>query len=493
MICPARVPLAGWRHYDARAVKLHHLVAGASVGLVVPVLVVPGCESILGLDGYRGAAEELCDLYEQCYGTGTFGACLEHVRAQLEDAPGEEVTTWLTAFGSEDCLASCGAARECLDLDPICGDASFGCSVDEQCCGFTTGLGACFEQQCCKDDGAECADDAECCGQVCTTPPNGSVETCGGIECADVGEACENDPDCCTEVCSEESGTCAPACLDELGAACQLDIECCSRLCRDGQCTCAEAGAPCQSGANCCGGFCGEDGTCKEDCKLSGAPCEGGGECCSADCLAGECCGGVGDSCESDAGCCGQNCLLGECACSRRGEGCIEKDDCCPLAGECEDGVCTCADANEPCESIGDCCTGVCSDGSCQCALKGDPCEGDGDCCSDECESGACSCRTFGEDCSDDANCCSSRCGGGECCAMPASCDDATASDACVAQEAPLSPNCFATTVRACIFTVCSDHPECCCTAWDQSCVQAYKMTNCANAAGGACNADPVG
>jgi len=489
----ARVPLDAHRVYDARDVKLLHWIAGGAVVAVLPVFALPGCESLLGLDGYRGAATELCELYEQCYGTDTFSECLDHVDAQLERAEAGEVTAWLTKFGSEDCLESCGVARSCLDLDPVCGNSSFGCAVDEQCCGFTTGLGGCLDAACCKDDGAECGEDAECCGQVCAAPPGSSVETCGGVVCANTDEACEQDPDCCTDVCNPDTGLCAPTCIDQLGAACSEDIDCCSRSCQDGECACVGAGEPCDSGANCCGGFCGDDGTCKEDCGLSGVSCDSGDGCCSGDCLGGECCGGSEDSCQSDAECCGQNCVLGECACSRKGAGCLETADCCPAAGQCVDDVCVCAGPDELCSSVLGCCAGLCLDGSCRCARNEEPCEGEGDCCSGVCASGTCTCLDAGADCGEDADCCSDRCFAGSCCVTPPACGN-DAFGPCNTHETPLNPPCLPNVVRACVVTVCSNMPSCCCNLWDQTCVQAYEMTACgASAATGCDKTDPAG
>lgn len=208
-----------------------------------------------------------------------------------------------------------------------------------------------------------------------------------------------------------------------------------------GECApaCAADGSACASGADCCSGFCDDDGACAVPCGADGSACGGGTDCCSGFCdgdgACGVPCGTDGSACGSGADCCSGLCEDGECAvpCGAEGSGCASGGDCC--SGFCdEDGACAspCADTGTTCDGGGDCCSGICTDtsGTCadsctlgpefgetHCTRDLDCCEGQGVCIFSLCFSGF-TCSMPGEACDPDAGqfCCfNDICLGGAC------------------------------------------------------------------------------
>jgi hypothetical protein len=103
------------------------------------------------------------------------------------------------------------------------------------------------------------------------------------------------------------------ACRDN-GARCRRDNNCCSLNCkrgrrgggrRRGRCKCAEEGNSCRADSGCCSGVC-RGGNC--ECGLQGDFCNGDNDCCSNRCSGQKCqCIKQGDRCDADNECCGNN------------------------------------------------------------------------------------------------------------------------------------------------------------------------------------------
>ena len=164
---------------------------------------------------------------------------------------------------------------------------------------------------------------------------------------------------------------------------------------------------------------------------------------------------------------------------------CSESADCC--SGYCDPdfGVCDeppeCVAVGDPCMDRGDasCCSGLCAEGTCVCLPEGLACGFDEDCCSGSCLGQVCEpagCGEPGQGCGDDFECCSGVCNDGTCtwaCAAEVfSCDHGMCEIG-----AALDPSCAECTGPVCdpdpdcVAKICQDDDYCCCTEWDQICV----------------------
>ena len=413
------------------------------------------CVDLLGLGGYTGAIQSLCDMLAECYGTSFYPKCVERAEQRLGDASPELRESYLTAFADNSCLESCTNARACLDHQPICSTGGSSCGAAEQCCGFTDGASQCSGDSCCAPRGSVCSDAGQCCDADCI---NG---TCGGVECKDANESCNNDGECCGElVCGSVEQACV-LCLPQF-SECAGPSDCCSGNCvldivepaaggeepppALGFCdeaTCAREGMDCNTPADCCSTapFC------------APVPALPGLKVCSP----GECVP-LGTPCLVDAACCSGVCdlNLGLCAseCGPLGSECALSQDCCE--GECPQGSC-CLTDGLPCLDEPECCGGTCFEGTCtgsSCKSAGDSCDGDPlSCCSHYCSD-----STLGTCCPVFANYCNH----GVC-----------------NEGAPLRPDCGAIVINNgpefggidCISSICTLNPDCCCLGWDQSCI----------------------
>ena len=385
-------------------------------------LAVMSCMNVLALGDYSGAASDLCELLEDCYGQSAFPSCMQHVSAGLEGAAPDSRTAWLGKFTDPGCLKSCSAAKNCLDETPICDVAGGTCEQLEQCCGFTVGEGNCGKSGCCLPDGLGCDDSAQCC-TFCSS----ITSTCGGELCIKEGEHCERSEDCCSENC-DEMGQCSFKCREK-NDDCSQPSDCCSTRCIEGKCSCLNDGDHCSDHAECCSLAC-EDGICGgENCQGMGKPCDGPGGCCDEfECgsEANLCCIGNTKDCNKPSDCCGLGCKESKC-CAKNDQPCEDSTECCN--GRCNSKkICGCIVASQECAAPTDCCDGsACYNGTCTlCAGK----KG----CHDICKTG----------------------------------DPMGSSEVVIG----LLCNDIAAPDSACVTDICTDLPYCCCTKWDDACVK---------------------
>ncbi len=380
------------------------------------------CMNVLALGDYTGAASDLCELLQDCYGQSAFPACLQHVSEGLEGAAPASRTAWLGKFTEPGCLKSCSAAKDCLDEAPICDDFGSACGQQEQCCGFTVGEGTCGVEQgnCCWPDGLHCTDESQCCS-FCST----ITSTCGGTKCLQEGEHCQKSEDCCSENCNE-MGLCSFECHNEK-EDCSQPSDCCSKQCADGKCSCFDDGVNCSDHVECCNGVCEDDICGGSNCQGLGKPCDGGNVCCTEFLCHAEaslCCIGNTKDCSKAAHCCGLDCKEGKC-CAKNDQPCEDSTECCN--GRCNSKkICGCITALQECAAPTDCCDGsACFLGKCTlCSNK----KG----CHDICKTGeplGSSQRGIGVICNDGA-----------------------------------APN------ADCVIDICTELPYCCCTSWDKDC-----------------------
>ncbi len=440
-------------------------------------LAAPSCLGVLELDTYGSAAEQICGLYDRCYGPETFPGCRRHVTGQIETADSDDREAFLERVA--DCLDNCQSLSTCLDQPLLCHALRNSCGTNTQCCGYSNNTALCFDQSCCLVDDAPCTNKADCCGGTCA---NGKCH--GGVNpaCADLGGVCGANVDCCNNNCV--NGVCAAPCGAQ-GASCTTNTGCCTGTCMGGICTnpCSAQGVACTINSDCCSGIC-VGNVCSTPCVPRGSACTNSPDCCSGLCANNTCrkvgCLGSGAMCLSDADCCQDSCdkgrgICGSVGCYAADFPCSQDSDCCsglvcdPSVKLCK--TLSCKKQNDSCGGDGECCSRYCS-GSCQCAPIGTACTPSEayKCCSGNCENNVCAdCHSTGTACTDDTQCCSGTCNNGTCC--PSACNHSL----CVVGELLSTKQCEPKIVGAaaasCIKTICDADPSCCCNQWSQSCV----------------------
>ena len=104
---------------------------------VACLVMAAGCSSVLGLDDYSNAIDQLC----KCDTELDFLAdCRARLSSRLSGVSEPTREKWL-AFYSANCAGACLNARECYDQPGTC--ATIACSSDQECCGSFTGEGSC--------------------------------------------------------------------------------------------------------------------------------------------------------------------------------------------------------------------------------------------------------------------------------------------------------------------------------------------------------------
>jgi hypothetical protein len=201
---------------------------------------------------------------------------------------------------------------------PTTGCLPFGmsCSFAGECCSLSCPSIAprvCASGPTCALAGADCANNADCCSNLCI---GAKCEAVPAGLCRPAGELCSVAGDCCAGKCSPSGGTSRCALLNDcrvLGEVCAKNDDCCSRKCGNGPqgpsvCLAAPAcdapgnacrgqpGDRCAVNADCCSAPCttGVDGVlrCVAICRGECALCSEDRECCTGlACVA----DGVGD------------------------------------------------------------------------------------------------------------------------------------------------------------------------------------------------------
>lgn len=407
--------------FSASSPTLSQWIRGVWVGALS--LAAASCLGVLELDSYDTASEQLCSLYDRCYGPEAFIGCRRHVSGQLESASAEQRDDFLRLFG--DCLDDCQHASDCLDQPFFCKPLRETCGASGQCCGFGAGTSTCFEQSCCLVKDAPCTRDVDCCAGKCT---GGKCNAAVMPMCSAIGVACNANTDCCSNICT--GGVCANACAAR-GASCVNNVDCCSNKCSNGVCRkqgCLASGELCLSDVDCCTdtcdkgrGICGNAG-----CFSDGTPCSKDGDCCS-----GLVCNPADHRCAS-------------LSCKKYGDGCAQDADCCGLYCN---GSCQCAQVGTACTQAEayKCCTGVCENSLCV------------------------DCTPPNTACTDNAQCCSGTCHNGSCCNT--GCAHSLCNVGGALSTKDCSPQNVGAAAASCVSTICAQDPACCCNSWNQGCV----------------------
>ena len=232
-------------------------------------------------------------------------------------------------------LGVCSTSAECCDdrtceldgvggmrcTDPTtCGGTGATCSTAGQCCSLNCTSGACADSTgpLCKPSGLDatdngCTADSDCCSDNCNTDTNlcEIVPSDNGESCATLGETCTSegiDATCCSSLCVNFGTAGAPELRCGRSSSCQTKGD-----------ICAEA-------ADCCSGYCDDDGRCPSQneiggSRLTGEVCDNDAQCVTKSCapdfpggislcqalggcrVAGD--GSTGSLCSEDWECCG--------------------------------------------------------------------------------------------------------------------------------------------------------------------------------------------
>ncbi len=288
-----------------------------------------GCRGIVAGENVD-LATELCELLVRC---GEELSCPYGIAEPLRD---QDASSYLENAEQVGCLEGCANARLCRDFPPVCTVED--CSVDEDCCDFTSGQAACgLDGRCCLPAGVPCGspEDPVCCGGLGCN--NGH---CGDVVCRVLDQACDVGQQCCSERCDE--GLCVVDTCDGIGSVCVVTSDCC------------ETDPP----TTCAGGRCVPEGECVCDPFAPITCCDGGAACFSvgedlSTCAPFEC-PPPGAECGSDEDC-------------AQGPGCDKSDLFCdftfiPFCAEC-------LGLGAPCNAaVGNsgCCAGTsCKEGTC--------------------------------------------------------------------------------------------------------------------------------
>ena len=359
-------------------------VGGWALGLTLATQAA-SCVGLLDLDGYAGAADELCAKIDACFGAQYRPECAQRLGERLDGAGPKRRAAWLVYFADHSCTESCFNARRCLDEPPLCAGLGQSCSGRTECCGFSAGAGECgglgAQPQCCRPEGFTCNGDGECCANDCI----GGF--CGGVPCKPDYAPCSAGAECCKKICLPDSWSCSAETCLELGAPCVNNDDCCLKYCAPtaGGSVCAEPACrldplPCDGQTPCCppltcwplpdqsGSVCSTG-----ECLPVGMPCTPETQCCDGPCSAGQCranCAPLTFPCTSSIQCCSNYCAessgLGTCSCKDFGATCGGQTQCCH--GSCTAQQCTCRPEGEPCRSALDCCSPLWCDASFQCS-----------------------------------------------------------------------------------------------------------------------------
>ena len=373
--------------------------------------------------------EALCELLERCYGQDAPG-CAD-LDARFATAKTSVSDEFLSAVVANKCLDGCSAAKICWDQPPVCTSAEDAkaspCSHPQDCCGFTSGLASCDQGTCCVPHAVKCSPTTTCChGEPCYSPVPGQPATCGGVPpCTDPGGSCKSNSECCSKKC-DTSGVCASKNI------------------------CQPEGNICVSKSDCC-----EDLDCVAD--------PNGGKRCSK-----------GSTCSFGSACAPPSAAGGALSCTPNSQ-----DACCGHPEACvadESGLIgVCVDFTQPivlpdgfeCANNENCCNGFCDKTSTPICAQPRTCA----VFDPSCYPAGCGASNPNA-CQTDADCCANQCVNGRCTCGISTCHSALELGPPIACPA-------STTAASCVDEVCALDPFCCCSAWDELCVQKAVAKGC--------------
>ena len=302
--------------------------AFAALLLAAFATIAASCTQALGLEGQHDVNGEICPFIDKCYGDLLPG-CDNHIDERIQGFKGGDLDAWLRRTETAGCLDSCSNLRICLDYEAACTANGLGgtCTIDENCCGFTSGEIACEDGACCRPLGADCATSNECC------PNAGFCEDfhCGGVVCAKAGEVCLNDfsaaPGGAARLtCARTSPARRSASRARPTAIAAKILICDPASKRCAHAPCALEGQSCLTAGDCwdpsyvCNTQGGVGGVCSPSaCNPDSSDCFNDDQCCSGHCigppykLCGDCV--ESGSCSAAVPCCGTSkCVDGECS-----------------------------------------------------------------------------------------------------------------------------------------------------------------------------------
>lgn len=171
--------------------------------------------------------------------------------------------------------SACGEPVDCSSITEC------GACTDTPGCAYCRDTGACIDardrgactsrlstpDECntCKDEGAVCAVDQDCCGAADGGSMRCLLGFCTNVDgCGMQTEGCGSNSECCGAIfCAAESFGGESACCLRHDDPCASSAECCGEMqCRSGRCVCREVGEPCADHIDCCGGAYCDGGTC---------------------------------------------------------------------------------------------------------------------------------------------------------------------------------------------------------------------------------------
>lgn len=179
-------------------------------------LMTGACAEILGVSSeLESVASEFCkcdgldERWPDDVTQGTFVSCTEYVQGRLAERPAL-ASEWVHTFESAGC-SECGSTAPCLEARPLCIEHGEPCYTDASCCGFDSEF--LTKSYCGFDSDGEDAQTTRCMGDA-------NFETCGGQ-----GAECTEDAQCCggeglIALCEPELGGCLALCDQENDAAC---------------------------------------------------------------------------------------------------------------------------------------------------------------------------------------------------------------------------------------------------------------------------------
>jgi hypothetical protein len=115
-------------------------------------------------------------------------------------------TTGKASFCAADGEGLCSPCKTDADCRRFCGPLA-ACVVCEQGDCPDTGDRLCMGPgACCREPGAQCIEDADCCSRTCRRADDGESNICRADNCGGEGAPCQHESDCCELACISTNG-----------------------------------------------------------------------------------------------------------------------------------------------------------------------------------------------------------------------------------------------------------------------------------------------